>query len=465
MTEFTISLEPYGSRPMYEQIYEYIKGEIQSGGLAFREKLPSTRKLSSYLQVSRSTVELAYEQLVSEGYIESAPCRGYFVSELDGLFIQNQREEQKPLPDEAPPDQYAYDFSPNGVDLDSFPHNVWRKLSREILMDDNKELFMLGAPMGEEVLRRAIAVYLHQARGVNCQPWQIIIGAGTDYLLMLLCAVWGRGHKIAMENPTYRRAYRVLQGLSNEMTVANMDKDGMSVRELEESGADVAYVMPSHQYPLGTVMPLKRRMQLLKWAGEKEGRYIIEDDYDSEFRYKGKPIPTLQGYDSRERVIYLGTFSKSIAPAIRISYLVLPKELYKQYLEKGKIFSSTVSRVDQMIVAKFLQEGYYERHLNKMRAIYKSRHDCLIEELRKIPKARILGENAGVHLLLELENGMTEKEAIEGARQEGIRIYGLSDYYVENPLAARKPTIILGYANLKEGQIQTAVEKLRRVLT
>lgn len=464
MTELTISLEAHSSRPMYEQIYEYIKKEIQTGSLSFKEKLPSTRKLSDYLQVSRSTVELAYEQLLSEGYIEAVPCKGYYVSDLDGLY-RIEQEEQPLMADEPVHVKYAIDFSPNGVDLDSFPYNVWRKLSRKILMDDKKELFMLGAPMGEEVLRKAIARYLHQARGVNCHPAQIVIGAGTDYLLMLLQAIWGEQKKIAMESPTYKRAYRVLKGLSNEMTVVDMDKDGMDVRALSQSGADIAYVMPSHQFPLGTVMPIKRRMQLLRWAQEKEGRYIIEDDYDSEFRYKGKPIPALQGYDRADRVIYLGTFSKSIAPAIRISYLVLPQEMYQRYREKGAVFSSTVSRVDQMIVAAFLQEGYYERHLNRMRAIYKSRHDLLLEELKKIPDIRILGERAGVHLLVELHNGLTEEEAIARAKRAGIRIYGLTDYCVESAKTPSCPTVILGYANVKEEKIKEGAKTLREIFS
>lgn len=462
MTEFTISLDAKSSRPMYEQIYEYLKKEIQEGGLAFKEKLPSTRKLSAHLEVSRSTVELAYEQLLSEGYIASIPCRGYFVNELEGLYRLAPESKTELLPDEGKTELYDYDFSPNGVDLDSFPHSVWRKLSRNILIDDRKELFMLGAPMGEEVLRGAIAVYLHQARGVNCHPGQIIIGAGTDYLFMLLCAVFGKGLRIAMENPTYKKAYKVLKSLSNEMMVVDMDQYGMKVEELAETEADVAYVMPSHQYPLGTVMPIKRRMELLRWAGEKEGRYIIEDDYDSEFRYKGKPIPALQGYDSQDCVIYIGTFSKSIAPAIRVSYLVLPKKLFAVYQERGRIFSSTVSRVDQMIVAGFLQEGYYERHLNKMRAVYKGRHDVLLEELKSIEGARVFGENAGVHLLVGLPAQMTEKEGIRRAREAGVKVYGLSDYYVEPPKFEKEAVVILGYANLKEEEIKSAVERLRR---
>ena len=195
------------------------------------------------------------------------------------------------------------------------------------------------------------------------------------------------------------------------MQVIDMDRSGMNVKKLEASGAEIAYVMPSHQYPLGTVMPIKRRLELLKWADGSKERYIIEDDYDSEFRYKGKPIPALQGYDNHGKVIYIGTFSKSIAPAIRVSYLVLPEKLLRCYKERGTVFSSTVSRVDQRIVAGFLKEGYYERHLNKMRAVYKNRHDVLLEGLKEIPGIEISGENAGVHLLVCFQNGRTEGEA------------------------------------------------------
>ena len=226
---------------------------------------------------------------------------------------------------EVKKEHYRFDFSPNGVDLDSFPHNAWRKLSRVVLQDDEKELFMLGEPAGELELRSTIAAHLHQSRGVNCLPEQVVVGAGTDYLLMLLQAVFGEKRSIAMENPTYKKAYQVLENLGNSMQVIDMDRSGMNVKKLEASGAEIAYVMPSHQYPYpGTVMPIKRRLELLKWADGSKERYIIEDDYDSEFRYKGKPIPALQGYDNHGKVIYIGTFSKSIAPAIRVSYLVLP---------------------------------------------------------------------------------------------------------------------------------------------
>ena len=277
---------------------------------------------------------------------------------------------------------------------------------------------------------------------------------------MLLSMILGRNHKIAFEDPTYKQAYRLAQSLSYETVPVSMDKSGMEVEMLSGTDADIAYVTPSHQYPTGIVMPMKRRLDLLKWASEKEGRYIVEDDYDSEFRYKGKPIPSLQGYDRKEKVIYLGTFSKSIAPAIRLSYMVLPEPLLGIYKDKYRFVNSTVSKVDQMIVQRFLEEGYYERHLNKMRALYKSRHDALIDALRPLlGVCHISGEHAGVHLLLTFENGKTEEELILRAEERGIKVYGLSDYRICKDAAAR-PTVLLGYANLSEEQIKDAVSIL-----
>lgn len=460
MNTLTISLDTKSKVPLYEQIYHFIKEEIQTGKILSGEKLPSTRALCRFLEVSRSTVELAYEQLLSEGYIESEPYRGYFVSELEGLY---QLKVAKPLMSETVDQQkekYQYDFSPNGVDLNSFPYNAWRKLSKESLVDDQAELFRLGHPQGEWGLRNAISNYLHQARGVNCTPEQIVVGAGNDYLLMLLSTVIGQNHKVALENPTYRQAYRLFENLSYDVCTVDMDEKGMQVSELAHSDADIAFVMPSHQYPLGIVMPIKRRMELLRWA-EEEDRYIIEDDYDSEFRYKGKPIPALQGYDNHEKVIYIGTFSKSIAPAIRMSYLVLPPKLLEIYRRKSSFLSSTVSRVDQLILQKFIEEGYYERHLNKTRALYKSRHDTLLNALRGMePAVKISGENAGVHLLLTFQNGMKERELIEQGKRAGIKVYGLSEYYV-TPRPEALATILLGYANMREESIRKAVELLK----
>ena len=460
MNELTIRLDTRSRIPLYEQIYDYIKTDIQSGRIPYGEKLPSTRFLSKHLEVSRSTVELAYEQLLSEGYIESVPYKGFFVAQIDELY-HLKKDKPQPQRERKEARRYRYDFTPNGVDLKSFPYNVWRKLSKDILLDDRTELFRSGDSQGEYGFRSAICSYLYQARGVDCTPDQIIVGAGSDYILMLLGMILGMDHTIAFEDPTYKQAYRMAGGMSYNCIPVSMDKNGMKVTELEKSGADIAYVTPSHQYPTGVIMPIRRRMELLKWACEEQGRYIVEDDYDSEFRYKGKPIPALKGYDASDKVIYLGTFSKSIAPAIRLSYMVLPKPLLEAYEQKARFVNSTVSKVDQLIVQKFIEEGYYERHLNKTRALYKSRHDVLIEELRPMADiCTISGENAGVHLLLTFQNGMAEEELIDRAARADIRVYGLSDYRIREN-CEEKATILLGYANLTEDQIREAARLLR----
>ena len=459
MYELTMNLKSHSKIPLYEQIYDYIKRDIQSGRIGYKEKLPSTRSLSRHLEVSRSTVELAYEQLLSEGYIESEPYRGFFVAQTEELYhLKSEKPKAKPSKQEKK--KFQFDFSPNGVDLRSFPYNAWRKLSKDILMDDRTELFRCGDSKGEYGFRCAISSYLHQARGVNCSPEQIIVGAGSDYILMLLSMVLGKEHRIAFEDPAYKQAYHMANALGYETHPVSLDKNGIKIRELEESGADIAYVTPSHQYPTGIVMPINRRMELLRWAKKGEGRYIVEDDYDSEYRYKGKPIPALKGYDAHEKVIYLGTFSRSVAPAIRLSYMVLPEPLMEEYERRNDFIHTTVSKVDQLIMQRFLEDGYYERHLNKTRALYKSRHEVLLEGLKGMSDIlTVSGEHAGVHLLLTFQNGLSEEELIQRAAKKDVRVYGLSDYRILKS-GEEKATILLGYANLTEEQIREAVKIL-----
>ncbi len=429
--------------------------------MAPQTKLPSSRSLAQYLQVSRSTVVLAYEQLISEGYLESRKGSGVYVLKIEELTVLPQKTNRRM--ENAPPKRAAEccDFSPRGIDLDNFPYNTWRKISRETLNDAHRELFAVGDPKGEANLRHAIADYLHAARGVRCREEQIVVGAGVDYLLLLLSQILKRTAPIAMETPTYIQAWRVLQSLGHTVIPIPQDSSGMDPKALSRSPASIAYVMPSHQYPTGIVMPIGRRMELLSWTRQAEDRYLIEDDYDSEFRYRGKPIPSLQGYDQYGKVIYLGTFSKSIAPAIRISYMVLPEPLLKQYHSKCGFYTSTVSRVDQEIVRRFLQEGYYERHLNKMRGIYKSKHDLLLNCLRDFSgQFRISGENGGLHLLLTSRQNIPEEELIRRAEQERVRVYGMSAYEIGERGQA-SCTVLLGYANLKEEEIAEGVRRLK----
>lgn len=476
--ELIVPLNVQGDRPLYEQIYQYIKDEIRRGNIRPEKQLPSSRELARSLKVSRSTTQLAYEQLVSEGYLEAVPRKGYFAASLDGIFPPVARSaatvrtdqkkelsagtEQENARRQLFRDEFEVDFSPRGIDLEGFPYATWRKISRSVLKEEDRELFLKGEPQGDLILREAIRDYLHAARGVNCDASQIIIGAGNEYLLMLLSQLIGRDAVIAMENPTYRQAYRVLSGVGHKVMPVGIDRNGFCVKELEGQGVQAAYVMPSHQFPTGIVMPVRRRQELLSWAGGEPGRYLIEDDYDSEFRYKGKPIPALQGMDQNGRVIYMGTFSKAIAPAIRVGYMVLPESLLSVYLEKGKFYSSTVSRVDQRILANFISGGYFERHLNRMREIYKGKHDVLLGELKPLEKRfEITGEFAGLHVLLKDKKKETEQSLLEKAEKNRVRVYELSGFYMEEAQAKETSTIVLGYAGLTEEKIRKGVELLR----
>jgi GntR family transcriptional regulator/MocR family aminotransferase len=296
-----------------------------------------------------------------------------------------------------------------------------------------------------------------------------------------------------MENPTYKRAFNIFKSFSYQVEIVGMDENGMKVEELRKKQVSVAYVMPSHQFPTGVTMPIGRRMELLKWASEEDGRYLIEDDYDSEFRYRGKPIPSLQGADAEEKVIYIGTFSKAIAPAIRISFMVLPPRLLAGYLRDCYFYSCTVSRIDQRILNEFIKDGYFERYLNKSRKLYREKHDLLLQELKPfLRKFKITGEHAGLHLLLTCRNGkdlpkLSERELIRKAAEVGVKVYGLSDSYVEQELSCNAenhsgsdensrsgnqfvtvfgsglPTVMLGYGGLKKEEITEGIQKLKQV--
>ena len=460
--ELMIPLKAGSHKALYEQIYEYLKKEIRGGSLKEGTRLPSTRVLAENLKVSRSTTQMAYDQLVAEGYVKAMPHRGYFVLRMEEIVEVETRLPGGFIRDQEPDSGGAViDFSPRGIDLTHFPYNVWRKVTKNTLVEDNKEMFLTGPPQGEPALREAIRGYLHAARGVNCGADQIIIGAGNEYLLMLLCQILGPGRTIAMETPTYRQACRVFESLGYCIAPVDMDGSGMDIEALKIGEADIAYVMPSHQYPTGVVMPIARRQELLKWAGGKKGRFLIEDDYDSEFRYRGKPIPALQGLDKAGKVIYMGTFSQSIAPAIRIGYIVLPQPLLEIYQQRLGFYASTVSRIDQKILYQFLTEGYYERHLNRMRAIYRGKHDTLLGQLKKLDKDfEITGENAGLHILLTSKKGRQEDWLIGKAKDKGVKVYGLSSYFIRPCSSGFSSTVMLGYARVSEEQIARGVQLL-----
>lgn len=492
MNEITFQLQTNGKLRLYEQIYEHIRREIRAGKLLSGEKLPSTRFLADYLQVARSTVDYAYAQLLSEGYIESRPCRGYFVCPIDDLLqledegaalvpeaaelpergLESDRSlfrgsaslEKGKMPEMGKTAEKAIgeiDFSPYDIDMSGFPFSVWKKITKNILSYANSDLFARGEAQGDLELRKTISRYLYSSRGVICRPEQIIVGAGNDYLLLLLEKILGRHVRIAMENPTYKRSYRLFQSFAYPIVTVDMDEWGMRSDKLEEALVSAAYVMPSHQFPTGTVMPIGRRMELLKWADRQPGRYLIEDDYDSEFRFRGKPIPALQASDRHGKVIYVGTFSKAIAPAIRISFMVLPDSLLEKYRKDCSFYSCTVSRIDQSILNEFIRDGYFERHLNKMRKIYRAKHELLLECLQPMREDfAVSGENAGLHLLLTSKAGIAEKVLIQNAAEYSVRVYGLSESMVEE--APDSATVLLGFGGLSAEDIAEGVERLQK---
>ena len=456
-----------GKTPLYEQIYLAIKRDIEDGKISFGEKLPSTRLLAADLNVSRFTVDLAYEQLVSEGYIQARAGSGFFVCDLSnlvsGITGDGRPQEEKPLQAEKQPDA-RIDFSPFAVDTVHFPYNTWKKRNREVL-DDTVDLLAAREAAGDRGLRETIATYLYRARGVHCTPEQILIGAGNEYLLLLLVQMLGGGCSVVMEDPTYLQAYKVLRHAGCQVRVGAVDAEGLICSELDKRPADVVYVMPSHQFPMGTAMPLGRRQELLEWAAGAEGRYIIEDDHDSEFRYVGKPIPSLQSRDQKDCVIYFGTFSKSISPALRMSYMVLPRHLSERFYGQFDFYSSTVPTQQQLAVRRFMESGDFERHLNRMRRVYKAKHDFLLRELKKRRWVRrIRGENAGLHLVVEVDSTLCEAELLAAALERGVRIYGMSSYRIGRGAHRKPATLLLGFGGLSEEELTEGLAVLDEIL-
>ena len=463
MSILTIRLDSKASERLYRQIYEQIRSEIVTGRLPPDGKLPSVRQLSRHLQCSQNTVKTAYSQLYAEGYITPRPKSGYYVGKIEGLLHIKKDAAYSPGKEPKRP-VCKYDFSYQGVDLDSFPFSTWRKINREVINEYDPELLTLGDPQGDFRLRSGIADYLRNSRGVECKPGQIVISSGTEYLLQLLIQLFHKECVYAIENPGYEKINLIFK--SNRVTYRPipLDRNGMIPDRLTESNADIACITPSHQFPTGGIMPISRRIQLLNWANETKNRYLIEDDYDSEFKYRGKPIPSLQGLDKGEKVIYMGAFSKSLTPAIRISYMVLPEPLRKIYSEKLAFYICPVPTIEQKVLSRFIDEGHFERHLNRMRKIYREKREILVSSIKRLlPTAEIEGANAGLHLILYLNNGMNERELADSAEKNGIRVFGCSQYYFDREISGRRPALLLGFAALRKEEIPEAVEALRDI--
>lgn len=462
MYEFLPVLDRDVSEPLFRQLYAQIKQEIINGNLTKNEKLPSKRRLATSLQCSQNTVQTAYNQLVDEGYILPRAKSGYYVAEIDGI-LSISIEPQMASVDKSQSNACSYDFSCQGVDLTCFPFSIWRKLAKSIINEQDKDLLRTGDPQGYPLLRSGIARYLRQSRGVHCSPEQVIISSGIEFLFQLLIQLFDKNFVFAIENPGYEKLSMLFNSSRAKFKPVALDKYGMRPDELDLYAANVACITPSHQFPTGKIMSISRRVQLLNWANEKPDRYIVEDDYDSEFRYSGKPIPSLQGLDQCGKVIYVGAFSKSLTPALRISYMVLPEKLLETYHEKLSFYICPVPTIEQKILYRFIQEGHFERHLNRMRNLYKQKRERLVTALRDmLPDAVIEGTTAGLHFVLMIGNGLTESELVIRANEYGVKVYEFSRLFSGQAYDVVCSKLILGFATLNLEDIQFAVSLLSK---
>lgn len=444
-----------GAPPLYEQLYRAVTGQIRAGELAAGERMPGKRSLAAELGLSMNTVDTAYQLLAAEGWLEARPRSGFFVRPYERPLAAPQPPRQA-APPQPPAPAWRYDLSTGGVDTGLFPFRTWGRIQKELLYGQ-PELLAHGHPQGDEDLRQAIAAYLRAYRGVDCDPGQVVVGAGVEYLLGLVGRL-AAGRTAALEDPGYGRPGRILENSGLTCLPVPVDAQGLDPAALAACGADLVYVTPSHQFPTGAVMPAGRRAALLRWAAAVPGRLILEDDYDSEFRFGIRPLPSLQGMAGRDGpVVYLSTFSRSLAPSIRIAYMVLPTRLLEPFRQAFGSYSSTVSRFEQQTLRLFLQRGHYVRHLARARGQYKARMLALTGALEAEfgPGAlEFYGQHTGLHLLLRCPGAPPEAQMVQAARAAGVRLAGLSAY-CRAPAAATLPdhTVVIGYGALPPEQI------------
>ena len=451
--------------PLYKKLYESIKEDICQGKILSGEKMPSKRTLAKNLGISTITIENAYDQLMGEGYIYAVPKKGYYVSDISGLQkvkvpVVASCHIQMPQKDE----NVRFDFSSNHTESANFPFSVWAKLMRETISLREKELLKVSPCGGVPELRQAIATHLGAFRGMQVDPDQIIVGAGTEYLYGMLVKLLGKDKIYCIENPGYKKIRQIYESNGAQCIFSNMDASGILVEELEK--CDIAHISPAHHFPTGITMPVTRRYELLAWANEKEGRYIIEDDYDSEFRLNGKPIPSLQSIDACGKVIYMNTFSKSLTSTIRISYMVLPEALANEYYRKLAFYACTVSTFEQYTLASFISKGYFEKHINRMRLHYGRKREQVLEVLRKnlsSKQCKILENDSGLHFILELHTRLTDREVKERLWNKKIKISTVSDFCMDEK-ETDSHQFILNYSNMDVEKLEGAIEELKSLL-
>lgn len=461
----TYDFDGRGNLARYDYLYRCIKEDILSGRLAAGEKLPSKRALARHLETAVVTVENAYAQLIAEGFLRPEEKRGYFVSAVETRMDCPKSKEADPA-EKKPDHPWLLDLKSGGSGTEGFPFSVWARLMRRVLTEQGEALLRAMPHSGALALRQAIAQNVYQFRGISADPDQVVVGAGTEYLYNLIGQLLGRDRVYGVEDPGYSKAARVYELSGAECVFLPVDGQGIDPAQVERGGIQVLHISPNHQFPTGVVTPITRRQGLLRWAEQGNGRYIIEDDYDSEFRFTGRPIPTLQSIDRANRVIYINTFSRSLAPSLRISYMVLPEPLMDAYRDRLGFYSCTVPAMEQYTLARFLQEGHFESHVSRMRVFYRGRRDAVLESIQNGPLAgrcSVLREDAGLHFLLKLDTCKSDEELAGLAEEQSIRLSFLSDYQRREDTATAH-TLVVNYPGVDLEHLGQALELLAGLL-
>lgn len=451
-------------KSMYEFLYDSLKRDILNGRLAQGSKLPSKRTLAKDNQISVRTVMNAYDQLLAEGFIVSEEKRGYFVAKVyeDDVtsfkrVVDSKQEVQK---------DYIVDFTAHKLVCDKFPISMWKKIMREVLTDYDEDLIQKADYRGIKPLRRAIADYLYRSRGMEVDEDCVVIGAGIEYLFGRLYKLFPKDAVYAMENPGYQRIRHIFEDYSLEWECIPMDQEGIRIKDLEESRAKIIHTSPEHHFPLGITMSKKRREELLQWANAGPDRYIIEDDYDCEYRYDSRLAPAIACTDTQGKVIYINSFSKSLAPSIRVSYMVLPKELMERYKKIAGVYSNSVCSLDQYALAKFLDDGYFERHMRRMKKYCQEQGKRLLKYLMEsdlFSKADIHGGKSGTHFLVKIDTALRDEDLVAEAKKQKVKIRCLSKYCWEDQ-ESYKHIIVFRYTDASDEEIREAIKRLERVI-
>lgn len=465
MMDIMPRLEVDSGQPLYVQLYAYIRDEIIHERLERNERLPSIRQLSKSLDISRTTIENAYQQLLVEGYVYSLPQKGYYVSTFDKTYAMKNQEQVIKNRYTVPADQIKYDLKNEYVEEHNFDFNQWRKYMNRVLNYDAHKLYTANHIQGEEELRQEIVRYVRRSRGVTAEPHQIIIGSGVQYLLNILSTLLKQiGIKqCAFEDPGFNRAKNIFLHNDFDIVPIPVEEQGLNMDRLRGSKAKLCYVSPSHQFPTGMIMPIDSRIRLLKWATENEG-YIIEDDYNSELRYYGKPIPSMQSFDKDNRVIYLGSFSTLLVPSIRISYMILPTGLFDLYHDSKNRYTQTTSKTEQLALATFMKEGMFEKHIRRLKKNYARKNQTIIQAVKKYMGDRVMigGSDSGLHLLLTIKTNLDERTIVQEAKKQHMAIAGISEYCIAKQ-KRHYPIIILSYRGMDSEKIEDAIKLLSHI--